>query len=255
MKQCEFCHRNDEHTDDCPNHPDASAFATIPFTLHAPLVLDVETLPLVASMSEIYDPTKFNPPANYKTSEAILGWHERNEKDWAAKREKECSVNPRLGRILCFGSSNGIVYATTEAEEAAMLVSAWEQILDAHGRVVTWNGGFDLRFLVIRSLALGVAPSIDAATIRSWFKKYSVFEHFDVKAILMNWDVKASGEGLDEWSKFFGLPGKPEGVDGGSVAWLHAEEQHETIKQYCLSDVANTAAMYQRLIPFFGGSR
>lgn len=220
-----------------------------------PLCLDVETLPLEASLAAPYDPAQFNPPANYKSDEAIAGFHARNEVTWRAGRDKACSVNPRLGRILAFGHSFGVEYAMAEADEAGVLRTAWDRIQESDGRVVTWNGGFDLRFLVVRSLANGVAPSVPPSTVRSWFKKYDVWQHFDVKAVLMNWDVKVAGEGLDEWSKFFGLAGKPDGIDGSAVAFLYREGQHDDIKTYCASDVANTAAMYAKLVPFFGGDR
>lgn len=224
-----------------------------------PLVLDIETIGLEASLTVSYPRDDFSAPANYKNAEAINDWHDRNAKDWSAKREKECSLNPRLGRIVCFGYAgpNGdpaTLYAMTEADEAALLTDAWTLIAAHAGRVVTWNGAFDLRWLVVRSLAHGIVPLIDAATIREWFKKYAVFSHFDVKAALMNWDMKAAGEGLDEWAMFFGLPGKPEGIDGGMVAWMFREEQHDLIREYCASDVANTKAMYGRVSQYFGGN-
>lgn len=224
-----------------------------------PLTLDIETVPLAASMAAEYPLNDFAPPANYKAPDAIVNWHDRNAKDWAAKREKECSVNPRLGRILCFGYASGrslgeTLYAETEADEPQLLRDAWALIASHGGRVVTWNGGFDLRFLVIRSLAHGILPYVDAVTIRAWFRKYDVFTHYDVKAVLMNWDVRATGEGLDEWAKFFGLPGKPDGVDGGIVAFMYRDGNHEAIREYCISDVANTKAMYEKTVAFFGGN-
>lgn len=225
----------------------------------SPLVLDIETLPLIASMEAAYPRDDFSPPSNYKNAEAIDGWHERNERDWSAKREKECSLNPRLGRVLCFGYASGLgeastLYAMTEADETELLKQAWVLIASHGGRVVTWNGGFDLRWLVVRSLACKVLPLVEASTVRSWFKKYDVFTHYDVKAVLMNWDTRATGEGLDEWAKFFGLPGKPEGIDGSWVAFMYRDGNHELISEYCASDVANTKAMYEQTALFFGGN-
>jgi hypothetical protein len=218
-----------------------------------PLCLDTETLPLIASMEAPYPRDAFAPPSNYKLAEAIDGFHERNAKDWAAKREKECSVNPRLGRILCLSTDNGTHYAMTEAAEKPLLVKAWDEIRAAEGRVVTWNGTFDLRFLLVRSLANGIGPSIAPSLIRQWFKKYDHWQHFDVKSVLLNGDLM-SKEGLDEWAKFFGLAGKPDGIDGGMVAWMYREGQHDVIQDYCESDRTNTRAMYDRLLPFFGGN-
>ncbi len=227
-----------------------------------PLVLDLETIPLQSSLDAQYPRAEFSPPSNYKSDEAINNFHFRNEAEWHQKREKECSINPRLGRILCFGYAgiNGepsTLYALSEADEAELLRNAWVIIAAHGGRVVTWNGGFDLRWLVIRSLACGVAPMVDAATIREWFKKYAVFSHFDVKAVLLNWsvtDMLDKKEGLDTWAKFFGLAGKPDEIDGSWVYFLFKDGQHDTIQSYCKSDVANTKAMYQKVGKFFVGS-
>lgn len=224
-----------------------------------PITIDIETVPLEASMAAAYPRADFSPPSNYKNPEAIDNWHASSEAKWRANREKECSLNPRLGRIVCFGYASGrglpeTLYAETEADEANLLRAAWTLLETHQGRVVTWNGAFDLRFLVIRSLANGIPPYIDAATIRAWFKKYEVFTHFDVKAALLNWDTRAAGEGLDEWAKFFGLPGKPEDIDGSAVGYLFRDGQHELIREYCMSDVSNTKAMYEKVSVFFGGN-
>ena len=224
-----------------------------------PLVLDIETVPLQSSLDAEYPLDSFSPPANYKNPEAIVGWHSRNMVEWGAKRVKECSLNPRLGRIVCFGYASGrslgeVFYAETEADEAQLLRDAWAMIAAHEGRVVTWNGSFDLRFLCIRSMAHGILPMVETATVRDWFKKYQVFSHYDVRAVLLNWNTFATGEGLDEWAKFFGLPGKPDDVDGSKVAFLYNDGNHELIKEYCLSDVANTKAMYEISNRFFGGN-
>lgn len=221
-----------------------------------PLVLDIETLPLQSALTAPYDPDQFSPPANYKSTEAVMNWHQRNEATWRVNRQKECSLHPRLGRIVCVGSSDGLWYAETEEQERGLLRDAWLAIARHEGRVVTWNGqAFDLRFLVVRSMFCGVVPTIGASSIRSWFKRYDVFQHFDVAQVCWNWNRPEKGDGLDEWAKAFGLPGKPEGIDGSSVSWLHAEGQHDTIKEYCMGDAKTTEALYHKLVPYFGGDR
>ncbi len=217
-----------------------------------PLVLDIETLPLNASLAAEYPRADFSPPSNYKNPDAIDGWHERNEPTWRAKRGKECSLNPRLGRVLCLSTQNKLDYAMEEGDERALLDSFWQQALDHSGIITTWNGkGFDARFLVIRSLAHGIRPLVSEQTIREWFRRYTTNIHFDVKEVLMNGDVRSAGEGLDEWAAFFGLPLKP-GVDGSDIMFLYANGEHDKIKEYCDHDRTVTGLMYEQVSRYFG---
>lgn len=210
------------------------------------LVLDIESVPLEASLRSPYPRNERNPPANYKSDEAISKWYAQDQAIWHKERAKECSVNPRLGRILCIGMNEKCLYAETEAEEFAILLEFWATLSGASAgsgaRIVTWNGAWDLRFIVIRSLAHGL--SVPKET-RDWFRRYTYSPHMDCKAALLNWDVRVSGEGLSEWATFFGL-GEKTG-SGGDVYKLYLEGQHQKIKDYCLHDVALTAGIYERI--------
>lgn len=57
--------------------------------------------------------------------------------------------------------------------------------------------------------------------------------------------MKVSGEGLDEWSQFFGVTGKSDGWDGSKVCPAYVAGRHAEIAAYCAADVAATAALYQ----------
>jgi len=216
------------------------------------LVLDIETVPLRASLEAQYVPADFPPPANYKSEEAIAGHHERAERSWRAKLGKECSINPRLGRVLCVGTNLGVIYGVDEGSEEGVLRNFWDLVAKADGHIVGWNSMWDLRFLLIRSMIRGIAPTVATQTITAWFRRYQYAPHFDCKAALLNWDVRVAGEGLDEWAKALGVPGKTGGVDGGDVAWMYDEGQHELIKTYCAQDVATTAAIFAKIGPYFG---
>lgn len=216
------------------------------------LVLDIETVPLRASLDAEYIAADFSPPSTYG-AEAAAKWHVRNERTWRGKLAKECSVNPRLGRVLCIGTSVGVLYAMDESFEADMLREFWRLAAAANGYIIGWNSVWDLRFLLVRSMVHAVAPTVSAATVREWFKRYTVFPHFDCKAVLLNWDTKVvAGEGLDEWAKALGVEGKTDGMDGGDVAWMYDEGQHALIQEYCAQDVATTAAIFARVAPYFG---
>lgn len=219
-----------------------------------PLILDIETVPLAASLETPYPEADRTPPANYKSEDAILRWRTADRAKWEQERAKECSLNPRLGRVLCLGTSEAVTIAVNEADEHRLLRDFWGQVLRHDGRVVTWNGSWDLRFLVIRSLYHGVEPTVSAETVAKWFKKYTTEMHFDCKAVLLNWDVRIAGEGLDEWATFLGVPGKLDGINGADVYPLYLAGQLEEIAQYCEADVAATQAIYERIAPVFGSS-
>ena len=218
-----------------------------------PLVVDIETVPLQSSMELPYPAADRQPPANYKSDEAIAKWREADEQKWKSEAVKAYSVNPRLGRVLCIGIATSgqkaaVVVAPEEREEVYILNKFWQLVNEHHGNVVTWNGAWDLRFIIIRSIANGIMPT---AYIADWFRKYSVTTHFDCKAVLLNWDVRAVGEGLDEWAKFFGLGGKSDGMDGSMVYEKHLAGAWSEIADYCANDVHQTDAIFRRIVGAF----
>lgn len=229
-----------------------------------PLILDLETLPLAASLDVPYPRSERTPPKNYTKDDAIAGWYERDEREWRANRVKACSLNPRLGRILCVGVSTedntdaSVTFAKTEADERRLLEMTWETIGMEAGEVVTWNGTFDLRYIVVRSLILNVRPSVRPEIITGWFRRYSTFPHFDCRAVLTNWQWGVEGEGLHEWAQSFGLPERPESIrdlTGADVSRLFAEGKITTIEEYCAWDVMDTKRVYAQLAPMFDTGR
>jgi predicted PolB exonuclease-like 3'-5' exonuclease len=132
-----------------------------------------------------------------------------------------------------------------------MLEAFWEEVAKEQGQVVTWNGTWDLRFIIIRSMVHGLTPTLPAATIRAWFRKYATFPHFDCRAVVTNWEPYKAGEGLNEWSRFFGIDGKAEGMSGADVYPLYLLGHFAEIEQYCAQDVAATKAVYAKLAPMF----
>lgn len=217
------------------------------------LVIDVETVPLDDAMAAPYPVADRHPPGNYKADDAIAKWRAADEVAWKAARAKECSINPRLGRVLCVGMTERVAMADVPSDERDVLEVFWREALRHNGRVVTWNGSWDLRFLVIRSLALGVVPGVASETIRWWFSKYGVSPHFDCKAVLMNWAPPTAGEGLSEWAAFFGCGGKCEGMSGADVYPMYKAGKLEEIRAYCHQDVLATLAIYNRIAPMFAG--
>jgi len=214
------------------------------------LVLDIETIPTAGGMAVPYNETDNPAPANYSKPEAIAGWHEKGRAAYAEKRAKECSVNPRLGRVLAIGLSTvehgpEMLYAEAPEQEDDILREFWRKFAIDATPLVTWNGAWDLRFLVVRSLRHRIALPMKIAP---YFKRYTSDPHFDCKAVLMqDWAFRGAGEGLAEWSYFFGLEGKSDGWDGAKVYPAFLEGRHTEIQQYCAADVAATAAIYNSI--------
>lgn len=217
------------------------------------LCFDVESIPLESSLALPYPEAERNPPGNYKKDEAIAAWREKDRAEWAEGRVKECSLNPRLGRILCIGYQGvgiGCLTAPTEADEPQILREFWEMVHEST-RLVTWNGlDFDARWILLRSIAHGVEPSIRPDTLRSWFRRYTVYPHFDCRAVLTNWRPETGT--LGEWASFLGVEGKVDGLNGSHVYEAFKAGELEKIADYCTADVQCTAGIYQRLARYFG---
>lgn len=222
-----------------------------------PVVLDIETVPLGAALQAAYPEGERPAPGNYKDPEKIAAWRVADEAKWREQRVKECSLNPRLGRALCIGyalpCSDAPSYATemaqSEDDEARLLRGFWKIAGGHEGRVVTWNGTWDLQFLVTRSIHHGITPTLPSDTIRAWFRKYSVHPHCDVKALLTNWNP-TDGH-LDEWAKFLGVEGKTDGMDGSKVYELYQAGEFSKIAEYCKQDVACTYELYRKVSGYF----
>lgn len=219
------------------------------------VVVDIETVPLAASMQAQYPEDRRDPPANYKSDEAIAKWRAKDRAEWQAGLAKDASLNPRLGRVLCVGLKVGdgetvVKMARTEEEERDVLVAFWEAVSQTEGEVVTWNGAWDLRFLLIRSLIHGVpfTEYVSGHTSRSWFRKFAVHPHTDCKAVLTNWDPPRSGEGLNEWCDAFGLPRKVGGITGGDVYQLYLDGKFDELAEYNKGDVEATHAVFTRAV-------
>lgn len=109
--------------------------------------------------------------------------------------------------------------------------------------VVTYNGrSFDLPVIALRSLRHGVPMS--------WYyqgrvrHRYSEEGHLDLCDMLSDHGA-ARSMSLDAVARLIGLPGKV-GVDGSQVEGLWNAGHLESIKNYCLADVAQTALLFLR---------
>lgn len=219
-----------------------------------PVTFDIETVPLLASLDAPYPREERKHPANYRDSTKIDQWYVDDEAAWKADRVKECSLSPRLGRILCVGFSApcsdgpamGTFMAPTEADEPHVIRQTWDLIAAHKGRVVTFNGRtFDCRWLVLRSIALGIVPAMPSLTVGGWFARYRYdLPHVDVRDWLTNWDDRASGS-LADWCAFAGVP-YTNGHTGAEVYGLFTSGKLSEIAAKCRNDVEATQQLYAK---------
>lgn len=219
------------------------------------IAFDIETVPLAKSLCSPYPADDRSPPANYKNEEAIARWREADERMWRAARVKECSLNPRLGRVVCISyASDGEEWlwtARTEDDEARVLTGFWASV-ERYGQIVGWNSaGFDLPFIITRSIINGVLPTVD---VSQYTRRYSNRPHLDLKMALLNWPSGPykAGEGLDEWALALGL--EPKSGHGSLVFDMVQRGAWDELEAYALQDARLTYQIAERVAPYFGVS-
>ena len=217
------------------------------------LVCDVETLPTERAMAEPYPELTRNPPANYTKAETIAGWRERDRIAWQEDRIKTYSLNLRQGRICCLGmmADDGepeMWLAPEERNEPGALVAFWKRVRP-DTQLVTFNGSFDLRFILVRSLILNVNPG-NYSAFAGWFRRYSTSPHFDCRAVLTGWDDRQPGT-LQDWALAFGIPIAGPLISGAQVYEAAVAGRWDDISAHCLDDVRITRELYLRLANVF----
>jgi len=131
-----------------------------------------------------------------------------------------------------------------EGKDERDMLDHFSQFIDRYQPdLVTYNGrSFDLPVLALRALRHGVPMS--------WYyqgrtrHRYSEEGHLDLCDMLSDHGA-ARSVSLDAVARLIGLPGKI-GVDGSQVEGMFKAGQLDSIKSYCLADVAQTALLFLR---------
>jgi 3'-5' exonuclease len=130
-----------------------------------------------------------------------------------------------------------------DKDEPAMLTDFAKFADEQRPHLVTYNGrGFDLPVIALRCLRHGV--SMPFAFDKGFRYRYSDEGHLDLFDFLSDHGAARVGS-LDALAHLVGLPGKV-GVDGSQVEGLYNAGQLPLIKNYCLSDVTQTAFLLLR---------
>ena len=131
--------------------------------------------------------------------------------------------------------------------EAELLRSFWALASRAQ-TVVSFNGkGFDVPFVVARSMVHGIAARVDLLS-----QKFALQPHLDL------WDVLGRGGAgpskLEVICWALGIESPKDAMDGSMVAPAYARGEIESIASYNAADVRATAAVFrhlrEQLLPF-----
>jgi DNA polymerase elongation subunit (family B) len=133
-------------------------------------------------------------------------------------------------------------------DEAAVLTEFWSMVR-SFSPVVTYNGrGFDIPFLLQRSLLGGVEVSRNLMPPR--FSGFAT--HLDLAEVLSQYRATRP-YGLEAWTQALGLSSPKEGaVKGAEVGAAFAAGRSREIAEYCLRDVVATAEIADRVTALWG---
>jgi DNA polymerase elongation subunit (family B) len=238
------------------------------------LVFDIETIPLD------FDNTFDDVQKEY----LLRGTTTEEEEE---QRKGLGGLNPLLGQVVCIGTyileskKGAALYLDKEpleemiehedmsikyrafTDEAALLTHFWNGAASNYQAIVSFNGrGFDCPFLMLRSAALGIRPSVNLMAGTRWdFKvspntndRYAGTEHVDLldKLTFGSGFDKAGATrkfNLDFYTKAFGIPSpKSGGIAGDKVPQFYAEGKSREIAEYCMRDVRATGELYEKWV-------
>jgi 3'-5' exonuclease len=136
-----------------------------------------------------------------------------------------------------------------ERSEKALISSFVDRIAELSPQLITFNGSsFDLPVLRYRALIHGVsAPGLSS---RPYFNRYTE-DAVDLCDVHSSFSSQSKAT-LHELCRVMGLPGKPDGMNGGEVEKYYREGRIREIAEYCESDVVNTYRVWLRYELFRG---
>ena len=209
------------------------------------LYVDLETVPCQdpAYRAELRKGIK--APAQYKKPDSIAAWMAENAEDATDEALAKTSFDPAAGHICTIGFALGdepaeSFHATTVQGEKWVIEQFYDRLpkLGMVRVIGHYISGFDLRFLLCRSIILGVPipPCIPRDT-----KPWSEFV-FDT---MTAWAGAKGTISQDRLAKALGLAGKGD-FDGSMVAAAWAAGEHDKIAAYCRSDIETVRAIHKR---------
>jgi 3'-5' exonuclease len=179
--------------------------------------------------------------------------------------KESLGFSPLTGFIVALGvydveRGKGTVYYVDEHEskdetigaftyrprsEASMLTEFWDGATH-YETFVTFNGrAFDVPFLVHRSVACGVVPTVDLMRYRYLTQQNPPY-HIDLQDQLTFYGAMSKRPSLHLFCRAYGITSpKAGGVAGDDVAGLYYAGQTRDIALYNVGDLLATAQLYE----------
>lgn len=213
------------------------------------LVFDIETVP---------DTDLRKAPSTI--AKAVASHSERMDYD----EGKVMSLSPYFGKVVSLAVGEGearpdaqnvtVFVVPNEAHDLeypdfvrpvseADLLHAFWALAEHAETVVTYNGrGFDVPFLVVRSLIHGIPARVDLQS-----DPWSLRPHLDLYKVLTGGSRGLGPTSLDVVCWALGLTSPKEEMDGSMVATAYATGDLPMIATYNAGDVRATTAVYQKV--------
>jgi len=216
------------------------------------LYIDLETVP---GPEETRDEIEVTHPGNIKKQETIDNWYAEKAPALIDEKYRKQSFNGGEGNICHISWAvgdepvAGLSLGPNRSDEKNMLVEAMLQIhIGLQGKlaspIVCGHNvvGFDIRFLAHRLL-------VNDIRVPHWLLVALKAKPWDdtVADTMLIWAGARSTVSMANMSKYLGLEGKTEGMDGSKVydAWLAGK--HKEIGEYCDDDVALVRKIHLKL--------
>lgn len=225
------------------------------------LVLDIETIPADVSVPKTREALEYlynrkiekkMRDKNVTRDEAILDFGDFDS------FVNTTGLDGSFGRVLCIAyavNSDPVRVICHPDNEAKTLADFWH----VAGQCDLFIGhnvmDFDLRFILQRSIVLGVKPSwnrFQELGKKPWdmvkylsFSRYSNLPIFDTMQEWGNWG--SAKVGLEHIALALGIPTPKVGIDGSEVWQFFKDGKVTEICDYCARDVETTRAVYERI--------
>ncbi|MBI2855840.1 MAG: ribonuclease H-like domain-containing protein [Chloroflexi bacterium] len=207
------------------------------------LFLDIETLPGDESLKQQIE-GQITPPGNISRPERIEQWMQDERSQEVEKRYRATSLRGHAGRILCIGylkeTPQDVVEGVLTGDEADILRDFWTLAEDVDLFVGFNVLDFDLKFIVQRSIILGVRPGMDIS--------FNRFRNDQVYDVMVEWDMGGRERiSLDNLARAMVIESPKGDIDGSQVYDYFLAGRLQEIYDYCLRDVRATAEIYRRM--------
>lgn len=203
------------------------------------LFFDIETRADPEAVQYLPEP---RPPKNYKDAEKIEQWIMNKQVELLEK----AALDPDTGNIVAVAIRRGVAADIKAREivgkydaddEGELLRWFWDELGNLGGYSCGYNIlGFDLPFILRRSFALAVLPSLMPSLAR-----YQTEPSTDLFGILYNWSP--GGKGLKFVCERYGIPNTLPELHGGQVGDMDAA----TLKKYVANDVRLVSGLFMRM--------